>query len=191
MGFFNFFYGRKAAGIAAVTQPLPVEKQTVTESAGGDAPATEKHEPLTVSYASGWPIDVVYGYLHKNYEDKGFEDALVKSDLGFKDMNLGIIRNKILMVFREINLRYDVMGEDLRIRMDNCSAAGLLSTVSELDKRMQIVAAHKKELGELEANFRNNTSEAAIPLQSYECGFLRGIATAALGGGKQQKETVR
>ncbi len=28
--------------------------------------------------------------------------------------------------------------------------------------------------------------EASIPLQSYECGFLRGIATVSLGGGQSQ-----
>ena len=31
-----------------------------------------------------------------------------------------------------------------------------------------------------------NANEASIPLQSYECGFLRGIATVSLGGGQSQ-----
>ena len=42
----------------------------------------------------------IYGYLHKNYEEKGLNDAMVKSDLAFRDMNMGIARNKILMIFR-------------------------------------------------------------------------------------------
>ena len=85
------------------------------------------------------------------------------------------------MVFREINLNYDVMKRDLEIRMDTCSAAGLLSTVSELEKKMSTINAHKAELKELEEDFRNSEKETSIPLQSYECGFLRGIATIALG----------
>lgn len=143
--------------------------------------------PLKVSYATGWPIDIIYGYLHKNNEEKGFNDAMVRSDLAFRDMNMSIIKNKILMVFREINLNYDVMKRDLEIRMDTCKAAGLLSTVSELEKKMSTILAHKAELKELENDFRNNQEEASVPLQSYECGFLRGIATIALGNTGQAK----
>lgn len=100
-----------------------------------------------------------------------------------------LIRNKILMVFREINLNYDVMKQDVKIRIDNCREAGLFTTVAELDKKMQLIDAHKAELARLENDFRNNTNEASIPLLSYECGFLRGIATVALGGNKQAQVT--
>ena len=117
----------------------------------------KKKENSSAMIATLPVTDVVYGYLHKNNEEKGFNDAMVKSDLTFRDMNMSIIRNKILMVFREINLNYDVMKRDLEIRMDTCSAAGLLSTVSELEKSMSTIKAHKA------------------------CGFLRGIATIALG----------
>ena len=185
MSIFNFWNKKKENSSAMITT-LPVmhpsmsaaeEVETNQEAPG----ATTEKKTLTVSYATGWPIDVIYGYLHKSNEDKGFNDAMVKSDLTFRDMNMNIIRNRILMVFREINLNYDVMKRDLEIRMDTCSAAGLLSTVSELEKTMSTIKAHKAELKELEEDFRNNEKEASIPLQSYECGFLRGIATIALG----------
>ena len=185
MSIFNFWNKKKENSSAMITT-LPVmnpsmsaaEKVETNQETPG---ATTEKKTLTVSYATGWPIDVIYGYLHKNNEDKGFNDAMVKSDLTFRDMNMNIIRNRILMVFREINLNYDVMKRDLEIRMDTCSAAGLLSTVSELEKTMSTIKAHKAELKELEEDFRNNEKEASIPLQSYECGFLRGIATIALG----------
>ena len=86
------------------------------------------------------------------------------------------------MVFREINLNYDVMKHDLQTRMDACSAAGLLTTVSDIERSMTIIATHKSELCRLEDDFRNGRNEASIPLQSYECGFLRGIATIAMSG---------
>lgn len=185
MSIFNFWNKKKENSSAMITT-LPVMNPSMSAAeeveTNQEAPgATTEKKNLTVSYATGWPIDVIYGYLHKNNEDKGFNDAMVKSDLTFRDMNMNIIRNRILMVFREINLNYDVMKRDLEIRMDTCSAAGLLSTVSELEKTMSTIKAHKAELKELEEDFRNNEKEASIPLQSYECGFLRGIATIALG----------
>jgi len=186
MNIFSFLNKKKETN-HAVEATLPVADQLspiAEEVENADPNPNPEHvekKALTISYATGWPIDIIYGYLHKNYMEKGFDDAMVKSDLTFRDMNMNIIKNKILMVFREINLNYDVMKRDLEIRMDTCNAAGLLSTVSELEKTMSTINAHKEELKRLEEDFKNNVNEAAIPLQSYECGFLRGIATLALG----------
>lgn len=157
---------------ASVESVNTTEESTVKES-------SEK-KPLIVSYATGWPIDIIYGYLHKNYEERGFNDAMVKNDLAFRDMNMSIIRNKILMIFREINLNYDVMKRDMETRMETCTAAGLLTTLTELEKQMAIINTHKIELEQLEKDFRNNANEASVPLQSYDCGFMRGIATITM-----------
>lgn len=184
MGIFSYFTKKRENG-PAIVATLPVvdqltsEEEVVTNSQTANE-GTEEKKPLTVSYATGWPIDVIYGYLHKNYEEKGFEDAMLRNDLAFRDMNMGIIRNKILMAFREINLNYDVMKSDLESRIYTCRAAGLLTTVSEIEMSMTIIKTHKEELRQLEEDFKNNANEASIPLKSYDCGFLRGIATIAL-----------
>ena len=182
MGFFNIF-GKKSDEGKVMNISLPeAEPAEVKDVAVTQENKSEVEKPLTVSYATGWPIDVIYGYLHKNYESKGFDDAMLKGDLAFRDLNMSLIKNKILMVFREINLNYDVMKQDLQTRIDNCNAAGLLTTVSELEKTMSTINAHKEELKQLEADFRNNANEASIPLQSYDCGFLRGIASIQMSG---------
>lgn len=159
---------------------MPLVNPTSEEDSEKNSVTDQERKPLTVSYATGWPIDVIYGYLHKNYEQKGFEDAMIKSDLTFRDMNINIIKNKILMVFREINLNYDVLRNELESRLENCRAAGLLTTISEIETNLNVIDAHKNELKQLESSFRNNDNEVSIPLQSYECGFLRGISTIAL-----------
>ena len=188
MAFFGLFNNKKNENNSNIIplQLSPNKEKTSLEEVMNEAPVIEKaspeNKPLTVSCATGWPIDIIYGYLHKNYEDKGFADAMVKSDLAFRDLNMSLIRNKILMVFREINLNYDVMKQDLQVRIDTCNAAGLLTTVAEIEKTMSLINAHKEELRKLEADFRNNANEASIPLQSYDCGFLRGIATIAMSG---------
>lgn len=185
MSIFNFL-NKKNEDANMVVPMMPAinlpeqefESNDVENTASGCEPSTKS--TLTVSYATGWPIDVIYGYLHKNYEEKGFNDAMVKSDLAFRDINMNIIRNKILMIFREVNLNYDVMRKDIETRMETCSAAGLLTTLSDLENQASIISAHKAELEKLEQDFRSNANEASVPLQSYDCGFLRGIATIAL-----------
>lgn len=185
MSIFNFL-NKKNEDANMVVPMMPainlpeqeLESNDAENTASGSEPLTKS--TLTVSYATGWPIDVIYGYLHKNYEEKGFNDAMIKSDLAFRDINMNIIRNKILMVFREVNLNYDVMRKDIETRMETCSAAGLLTTLSDLENQASIISAHKAELEKLEQDFRSNANEASVPLQSYDCGFLRGIATIAL-----------
>lgn len=190
MSIFNFF-NKKSDNESAATVSLPVvEPSEAKEEVKSVAPVKEEtakeekveNKPLTVSYATGWPIDVIYGYLHKSYENKGFDDAMLKSDLAFRDLNMNLIKNKILMVFREVNLKYDVMKQDMQTRIDTCNAAGLLTTVSELEKTLSTINSHKEELRQLDIDFRNNANEASIPLQSYDCGFLRGIASIQMGG---------
>ena len=188
MGLFNFFSSKKKVD-GAMIATLPIVETSKQEEFASEvnnvqmtAQEQKPNNAHTVSYATGWPIDVIYGYLHKNYEEKGFNDAMVKSDLAFRDMNTNIIRNKILMVFREITLNYDAMQRDLQTRLDTCNAAGLITAVSEIEKNLAVIHAHQAELEQLEDDFRNGKNEASIPLQSYECGFLRGIATIALSG---------
>lgn len=186
MGFLNLF-NKKSDNGAKFSVSLPVidpaeAKEEIKSIETPVTTPTNKEKPMTISYATGWPIDVIYGYLCKNYESKGFDDAMLKSDLAFRDLNMNLIKNKILLVFREINLNYDVMKQDLQTRIENCNAAGLLTTVSELEKTMSTISAHKEELKVLEADFRNNANEASIPLQSYDCGFLRGIASIQMSG---------
>ncbi len=183
MNFFNFFTKRQ--NVENDTTVAMTVDHSDSNANGNESTVTNEQTPLTVSSKTGWPIDIVYGYLRKDYEEQGYNDAILKSDMAFKDMNLSIIKNKILMVFREVQLNYDVREREIQINIDNCNAAGLLTTVSDLNKKMQIISAHKAELKQLEEDFLQNTNAASIPLQSYECGFLRGIAAAALSSGSQ------
>ena len=166
--------------------PAAEQIEPATESVASVEPTSDENsasdKPMTISYATGWPIDIIYGYLHKNYEQKGYDDAMLNSNLAFRDMNMRIIRNKILMTFREINLNYDAMKQDLDTRIETCNAAGLLTTAADLNKQMAVINAHKDELAQLEQDFRINANEASVPLMSYECGFLRGISTIAMAG---------
>ena len=184
MALFNFFKNKKVANVAPSPQTL--ESIPVVDNPNQDAdsesatPSQSTSAPLTVSYATGWPIDLIYGYLHKNYEEKGYSDAMLNSNLTFRDMNMSIIRNKILMIFREVNLKYSGMKRDIDTRIETCNAAGLLTTVAELGKQMAVIVSHTNELAKLEEDFRNNANEASVPLMSYECGFLRGVSAIAM-----------
>lgn len=189
MALFGLFNSKKIE--SKNIQLIPEIPDASVEDVKEEAPVIEakdsEDKPLIVSYATGWPIDIIYGYLHKNYESKGYEDAMLNSNLSFRDMNMNIIRNKILIVFREVNLNYDAMKQDLDTRIETCNAAGLLTTAADLNKQMAVINAHKNELSQLEHDFRNNANESSVPLMSYECGFLRGVSTINMVGSANKK----
>lgn len=135
----------------------------------------------TVTYKTGWPIDVVYGHLHKNYEEQGFGDAMRRGDLAFKEVGMDIIRKEILLLFREVNLKYDTIRQDILLRIKKCIDAGLVTIAAEFENKLQVINKHQEELEGLENDFVNNVGGAANPLHSYECGYLRGLAAKALG----------
>lgn len=188
MAFFGLFNSKKNDNNSNIIplQLSPYNEKSSLEEVTNEAPVAEKaspeNKPLTVSCATGWPIDIIYGYLHKNYENKGYEDAMLNSNLAFRDMNMNIIRQKILMVFREIKLNYGAMKQDLELRIQSCNAVGLLTTVADLNTQITVINSHVEELDKLEHDFRNNANEASVPLMSYECGFLRGVSTIAMVG---------
>lgn len=194
MALFNFF--KKKSETPNLSLILPTEEESEnevsqeTESSNSEEAEAPVANSLKVSYATGWPIDIIYGYLHKNYEDKGYSDAMMNSNLTFRDMNMSIIRNKVLMIFREVNLKYDGIKRELETRISTCSAAGLLTSVAELEKQMSVINAHKEELAMLETDFRNKANEASVPLMSYECGFLRGVSAIAMSGPTSPGQTV-
>ena len=103
-------------------------------------------QPLTVTYVTSWPIDIIYGYLRKDYSSQGFSDAMVNSDISFKDINLRIIKNRILMTFREVNLKYDALDRYLDTKIQKCAQAGLISTVAELEQQKSIIETHKSSM---------------------------------------------
>lgn len=194
MALFNLFKKKpeepNLSLVLSSEKELDTEVSQDTESSDIQDVAPVASSTLKVSYATGWPIDLIYGYLHKNYEEKGYADAMLNSNLTFRDMNMSIIRNKVLMVFREVNLKYDGMKRELETRIGACSAAGLLTSVAELEKQMAVINAHKEELSRLEMDFRNNANEASVPLMSYECGFLRGVSAIAMSSPTSQSETM-
>lgn len=194
MALFNFFKKKPESPNLSLILPAEEEPENEvsqeTEASNIEEAKAPAANSLKVSYATGWPIDLIYGYLHKNYEEKGYADAMLNSNLTFRDMNMSIIRNKVLMIFREVNLKYDGMKRELETRIGTCNAAGLLTSVAELEKQMAVINAHKEELSRLEMDFRNNANEASVPLMSYECGFLRGVSAIAMSAPTAQSQTM-
>ena len=56
---------------------------------------------ITIKWGTGLPIDVIFHYIHKNFEEEGFQDALVNSDITYRDTKEKIIRTDLEMLYEE------------------------------------------------------------------------------------------
>lgn len=164
--------------------PFAIEENTDTVTNEHDAREGQAEtivKPLTITYGTGFPIDIVYGYMRKDYSEQGYNDAMTSPDITFKDINKNIIQNKVLVVFKQVKLKYEVMITDIEQRVNACSEAGLVGTVQQLQRDKSVLLHHLDEVKLLEEKFRSGDVETVNCLQTYEVGFLKGLAASAVG----------
>ena len=61
---------------------------------------------ITITWGQGMPNDVIFNFIHKNFEEERFQDALVNSNISYRDAKERIIRNDLEMLFKRIILKY-------------------------------------------------------------------------------------
>ena len=50
-----------------------------------DAKTDNEKRLITITWGTGMPIDIVFNFIHKNFEEDGFQDALVNQDITYRD----------------------------------------------------------------------------------------------------------
>ena len=107
MALFNLFNSKQAANSDVI--PVGNSNLKVVDDEN-EAPVEEKKDEekkiITITWGTGMPIDVIFNFIHKNFEEEGFQDALVNSDITYRDTKEKIIRTDLEMLFKRITLRY-------------------------------------------------------------------------------------
>ena len=71
---------RRFGGNTTEPQVPTASKDTVSEE---NNPARNKEGIVTIEYGTGYPIDVIYAYIRKDYSSKGYDDAMVNPDASY------------------------------------------------------------------------------------------------------------
>lgn len=131
---------------------------------------------ITIMWGTGEPIDVIYNFIHKNLEDKGYNDALANSNISYMNDEVEIIREDLKMLFRRITLRYNDLCTKMDVNIQVADEAFLSTTVAELKARKRIYTEHLDEIKEMEEMLDNNDPKVQNMIKTYRRGFLKGIA---------------
>jgi hypothetical protein len=181
MGLFNWF-NKKQDEKELLTPELEIAQTQVQdeESNSQNENEDEKKRIITIKWGTGMPIDVIYNYIHKNFEDDGYQDALVNQDIVYRDTRISIIRNDLEMLFNRITLCYKKNIREARVRMDNSKKVFALSAAANLEAQLAIYEEHLTEIENMKQLFDDNDAKMLTMIESYKRGFLKGINAATM-----------
>lgn len=185
MALFNLFNDKKVANSDVDMIPVEIndnqEVNNEKENPVEEPKAEEgKKNLITITWGTGMPIDVIFNFIHKNFEEEGFQDALVNSDIAYRDIKEKIIRNDLEILFKRIVLRYKRDVRELEFKIDNARKAYALSAAAQLDSLKQTYEEHLSEIEEMQELLMAEDPKMTTMIESYRRGFLKGITAATL-----------
>lgn len=154
------------------------EKADIQESASDEQ--DKKPQLLTITWGTGMPIDVIFHYIHKDYEEDGYQDALVNSDLKYRETKEEIIINDLKMLFKRITLKYKNDIREVDVMIDNAQKAYALAAAAKLQARKDTFEEHLIEIESMKSRLEANDPEMLTMIDSYQRGFLKGVSAASM-----------
>ena len=160
---------------------VPVETSDENNDPSKEENVSEgKHRVITITWGTGMPIDVIFNFIHKNFEEEGYQDALVNTDLNYRETKVGIIRNDLEMLFKRIALRYKNDIRELDVQIENARNAYALSSAALLQARHDTYEEHLSEIANMGKLLDAEDPKMMTMIESYRRGFMKGIAAMAL-----------
>ena len=160
--------------------PEVTESTQVQDNDSDSQNEGEKKHVITITWGTGMPIDVIFNYIHKNFEEEGFQDALVNQDITYRDAKATIIRHDLEMLFKRITLRYKSNIRETNVWIQNSRKAFALGTAADLEARLATYEEHLAEIMEMEKQLANDDPKMTTMIESYKRGFLKGVSAASI-----------
>jgi hypothetical protein len=181
MKILNLFSSKKVANSDVVPVNLDTTNNEQESIMTTEHPEEEKKiDIVTIKWGTGMPIDIIYNYIHKNFEDDGYQDALVNQDIAYRDTRISIIRNDLEMLFKRIILKYKSDIRMVNVRIDNAQKALALAAASDMAALRETYEEHLTEIQEMQHQLEANDPKMTTMIESYRRGFLKGIAANAV-----------
>lgn len=137
-------------------------------------------EPIQDNTGAGYltrmPIDAIYAFINRDYEQKGYDDAMCDIDGTYKDAKKEIIRNELKRLFQQVTLAYKSRIRDVQTQVTIVTAQGLTDTAARLKSRLETYTEHLEVIKGMEEDLDNGDPRMLSMIECYERGFRRGLA---------------
>ena len=174
------WFGRKTAENEQLNPEVVEPTQEQSNEQDSPKEDEEKKRVITITWGTGMPIDVIFNFIHKNFEEEGFQDALVNCDITYRDAKEKIIRNDLEMLFKRIVLKYKSDIRMVNVKIANAQKALALSAAADMEALRETYEEHLNEIQEMQQQLEANDPKMTTMIESYRRGFLKGIAANAV-----------
>lgn len=134
-----------------------------------------------VNYGTGCPIDAIYAFITRDYEEQGFQDALVNADLSYRTAKEQLLRNSLKSLFNQVKMRYTDDIRKIKVQIRTAEEQMISSAVEMLKAQIETYESHMSEIKKMEDNLEKNDASMTLMIESYTRGFLRGISAQSMG----------
>ncbi|MFD1770560.1 hypothetical protein [Sphingobacterium suaedae] len=122
-------------------------------------------------------IFLIYNYLQQDFEAKGYDDALVSPDEGYKNDNIRLIRYDLEILIHQVKTYHDSLMKDMEFHIQSRGRAGLVDLVDELKIKQTDLHAHMEKVHEFERSLQSDSGLCERAILAYKRGFMKGMAS--------------
>lgn len=143
-----------------------------------EKPETANTKSEVVPARAGYGIAELFRYLEKKkeYEAKGYDDALVNPDTVHFEENVEDLRNELQRIIKKVKMFYEDFIKEIDFHIESRSRKGMIDIVEELKSKKDIAIRHIDEIVEIETDAANNRGLGQSLIMSYTRGFKNGLA---------------
>ena len=177
---FSFF--KRASNNGAETPPinghytnpgttLPDVEESVFVETGS------RQEAAPVQTQVDHHIGILYAFMDKNYEVKGYDDALINPDASNLNQNLEALKSELIRTLNKVKTFYGDFIQETEFHIISRSRSGLIDMVEELEMKKKIAQGHIAMVKAIEDDTARDEGDCKGILISYTRGFKNGLAT--------------
>lgn len=149
-----------------IPEDVFIEKEvpTAAEKESQSAPASDSN------------IELLFRFLDRNHEAKGYDDALINPDASHLEQNILSLKNELTRTIRKVRTFYEDFISEIDFHIASRSRSGMIDTVEELKMKKGIAESHMKKVTEIAEDAENNRGDSQGIVMSYTRGFKNGLA---------------
>ncbi|WP_304067888.1 hypothetical protein [Pedobacter glucosidilyticus] len=181
MGLFSFFNRKNGAQVnkEAMTPETP---QTVLPEIPEnifiekEKPQANYTEETVTSNSVENGITLLFQFLERNHESKGYDDALINPDTTHLQQNIEALKNDLERTIKRIKTFYEDFIREINFHIESRTRSGMIDTVEELTVKKDTAVSHIQQILEIEEDAKNNKGLGQGVIISYTRGFRNGLA---------------
>lgn len=170
MSFLSFFTGSREK--KEVTEEPEIQQSVFVDNSEPIDTVSKVYEPI----GRLDPIDRIFDFIKRNYEDDGYDDAMVCTDVSYKDSKMKSIKQELHNMMEQTKLKYEDLIEELTLSIAEITNQGLDSTLQKLELRQNKYTRHIKKINDMYEDLEAENPKMYLMIESYKRGYTRGLA---------------